>query len=176
MSANPEDLVHEPNADVVMHPTKHEQPIERTRILVQVLNERLAEAIDLHWQAKQAHWNVKGDNFIGLHELFDSVATHLKDHADLLAERAVIMGGQAEGTIQIAASRTTLPIYPVLATDSQEHVDQLSTALAVFATQLRSSIDLATELGDAGTADLLTEVSRSVDKDTWFVEAHLNRR
>ncbi|MEO0603142.1 MAG: DNA starvation/stationary phase protection protein Dps [Myxococcota bacterium] len=175
MSANPEDLVHRQSADVVLHPTKHDQPIARTRMLVQVLNDRLADAVDLHWQAKQAHWNVKGESFIALHELFDSVATHLNSHADLLAERAVMMGGQAEGTIQIAASRTTLPLYPVQANDRREHVEHLSTALAVFATQLRSSIELASELGDAGTADLFTEISRSVDKDTWFVEAHLYR-
>ncbi|MEM6930227.1 MAG: DNA starvation/stationary phase protection protein Dps [Myxococcota bacterium] len=162
-------------AAVTLHPTKHDQSESITRPMVGLLNECLAEAIDLHWQAKQAHWNVKGPAFIGLHELFDTVATNLNGHADLIAERAIMLGGQAEGTIQVAARRTTLPAYPLHTTDQQAHVDALSSGLAAFGANLRHAIAAAEEAGDRGTADLFTEVSRSIDKDTWFVEAHLGR-
>lgn len=159
-----------------MHDTKNDLPQGTRESMTKILNERLAEAIDLHWQAKQAHWNVKGPNFIALHELFDSVSEHMDEHSDLLAERAVILGGQAEGTIQIAAKRTTLPEYPLDANDEKVHVDKLSSALAAYGKNIRKAIDAADEAGDKDTADLFTEISRSVDKDTWFIEAHLARR
>jgi len=156
-----------------MNRTKIDIPENLRKPMVTLLNERLAEAIDLHWQAKQAHWNVKGPSFIALHELFDDVSEHMDDHSDLLAERAVILGGQAEGTIQIATKRSTLPEYPLDANDEQVHVDRLSSALAAYGEKLRKAIDAADEVGDKDTADLFTEISRSVDKDRWFVEAHL---
>jgi len=157
-----------------VHPTKNDLPKGTREPMIELLNARLAEAIDLHWQAKQAHWNVKGENFIALHELFDSVADHLDEHSDLLAERVVILGGQAEGTIQVAVERTGLPTYPTDITAAQAHVDKLSTALATYGAHIRAAIDAADEVGDKDTADLFTEISRRVDKDTWFVEAHLN--
>ncbi len=156
-----------------MYRTKNNLPEATRQAMVALLNERLADTIDLHWQAKQAHWNVKGESFIALHELFDTVADHMDEHSDLLAERIVVLGGLAEGTIQVAVERTTLPAYPIDATAQQAHVDSLSTALATLGGHLRTAIDAADEIGDKDTADLFTEISRSVDKDTWFVEAHL---
>ncbi|HJK95865.1 MAG TPA: DNA starvation/stationary phase protection protein Dps [Polyangiaceae bacterium LLY-WYZ-14_1] len=158
-----------------MNTTKNTLPENVRTPMVKLLNERLAEAIDLHWQAKQAHWNVKGDSFIALHQLFDEISEHMDEHSDLLAERAVSLGGQAEGTIQVATKRSTLPEYPLEATDQLVHVDKLSTSLAAFGEHVRKGIDAADEVGDKDTADVLTEISRSIDKDLWFVEAHLNR-
>ena len=73
--------------------------------MIEILNERLADAVDLATAVKEAHWNVKGTGFIGFHELLDDVAEHMRDHADLIAERAVILGGFARGTARVAAER-----------------------------------------------------------------------
>jgi len=143
----------------------------RTQVAT-LLQERLAEAVDLVTQAKQAHWNVKGPSFIALHELFDKVYEHAGDHADLIAERIVQLGGRAEGTVRVAAKRSQLPEYPLAITSGKEHVDALSHSLAYFGETIRKAINLADEVGDKDTADLFTEISRGVDKDLWFVEAH----
>ena len=140
---------------------------------VELLNARLADAIDLQTQAKQAHWNVKGPHFIGLHELFDKVNEDVEDYVDLIAERAVQLGGVAEGTARIAAKRSSLGEYPANIADGRSHVDALSSALAAFGKSARKAIDQANELHDLDTADLFTEVSRGADKWLWFVEAHL---
>src|SRR5437868_12476214 len=79
---------------------------------IELLNARLADAIDLQTQTKQAHWNVKGPHFIGLHELFDKVNEDVEDYVDLIAERAVQLGGLAEGTARMAAKRSSLVEYP----------------------------------------------------------------
>jgi starvation-inducible DNA-binding protein len=147
---------------------------EATRVkVVELLNARLADCIDLQTQTKQAHWNVKGPNFIGLHELFDKVNGAVEEYVDEIAERAVQLGGVAEGTARMVAQRTTLAEYPARTVDGHSHVDALSSALAAFGKSARKAIDQANELGDLDTADLFTEVSRGIDKWLWFVEAHL---
>ncbi len=156
-----------------MHKTKNDISKETREKLIETLNARLADVSDLKSQAKQAHWNVKGMDFIQLHELFDQVATQAEEYTDLIAERAVILGGTALGTVRVAASNSSLSEYPLEISAGADHVDALSTALADFGKKVRENIDEADELGDMDTADLFTEVSRGIDKLLWFVEAHL---
>ena len=156
-----------------MFKTKNDIP-EATRVkVVGLLNARLADCIDLQTQTKQAHWNVKGPHFIALHELFDQINEDVEDYVDDIAERAVQLGGIAEGTARTVAKRSSLAEYPAMAVDGRSHVEALSSALAAFGAAARKGIDQANELGDLDTADLFTEVSRGIDKWLWFVEAHL---
>src|SRR5262249_51521718 len=156
-----------------MFKTKNDLPESVRTKAIELLNARLADAIDLQTQTKQAHWNVKGPNFIGLHELFDKVNEDVEDYVDDIAERAVQLGGVAEGPARIAAKRSTLSEYPPNAVDGRSHVEALSSALAAFGKAARKAINDANELGDLDTADLFTEISRGTDKWLWFVEAHL---
>ena len=137
-----------------------------------LLNARLADAIDLTLAVKQAHWNIKGPSFIGIHELLDDVADRCRDHADLIAERCVILGGQAMGTSQVVASDSSLDPYPEDAQHQALHVEALKERFMSFGAKLRDSIEKAGEAGDEDTADLFTEVSRTIDKDAWFIGAH----
>ncbi len=155
-----------------MHPTKIDIPADAREKLVELLNSRLADGIDLLLQGKQAHWNVKGPSFIALHELFDKVVDEVEEAVDLIAERAAQLGGVVEGTIRLAAGRSNLPEYPHSIVDGRDHVEALSVALARFGKLVRAAIDHSDELGDKGTSDLFTEVSRAVDKLLWMVEAH----
>lgn len=156
-----------------LHKTKLDIDAGDREKLVDLLNQRLADVIDLKTQAKQAHWNVKGMSFRALHELFDEVATVVEGHVDLIAERATALGGVALGTARQAAQRSGLQEYPLEITDGAAHVDALSTALADCGKAIRRSIDESTELGDQDTADVFTEVSRDLDKYLWMVEAHI---
>ena len=140
---------------------------------VELLNKHLAAAIDLHAQAKQAHWNVRGPGFIAIHELFDRVSTAIENYSDLIAERAGGLGGTANGTIQMAAEHSFLIPYPLGIADEMQHLFAVSGALAGFGESVREAIDHATGYGDATTADLFTEISRGVDQQLWFVESHL---
>ena len=156
-----------------MHSTKNDLGKKNREKTIEILNARLADAIDLKTQAKQAHWNVKGPHFIGLHELFDQVATAVELHIDLIAERVTALGGTAMGTARVVAQTSTLSEYPLEIFDGTAHVDALSTAMSDFGKKVRDGIDQTDKLGDAGTADLFTEVSREIDKLLWFVEAHI---
>lgn len=137
-----------------------------------LLNRHLAAAIDLHAQVKQAHWNVRGRQFIGLHELFDGIAADVEDWSDLLAERAAALESAADGTIQIAAERSHLPRYPLALAPGKAHLEALSQALAAFGGEARSAIDEAASLGDPVTSDVFTEIVRDADEVLWKLEAH----
>ncbi|HWY32729.1 MAG TPA: DNA starvation/stationary phase protection protein Dps [Candidatus Acidoferrum sp.] len=146
---------------------------KNTRLEINLLmNRLLADAVDLQMQMKQAHWNVKGPHFIGLHELFDQIDEAVESYVDLIAERIVQLGGIAEGTVRLAAKHSRLEEYPLTVADGMKHVEAVAKALSTFGHEARKTIDQSEELGDADTADIFTEISRGIDKWLWFVEAH----
>ncbi len=155
-----------------MFPTKNDLPEATRSKVIELLNARLADCKDLQTQVKQAHWNVKGPSFIALHELFDKINGAVEDYVDEIAERAVQLGGVAEGTARTVAKRSTLSEYPANVADGRGHVAALSSALAQFGKLARAAIVQSNDLGDLNTADLFTEVSRGIDQWLWFVEAH----
>ena len=141
--------------------------------VVAILSQTLADTIDLKTQVKQAHWNVKGMNFTQLHELFDEMASELEEYVDMVAERITALGAIAYGTARVAAGQSSLPEYPLDATGGKSHVTALAERYAAYAKHVREAIAKTDALGDSGTADMYTEISRTIDKRLWFLEAHL---
>lgn len=138
-----------------------------------LLTPLIADALELHLAAREAHWNVRGPNFLSLHELFDRVSTELEAHADALAERVRTLGGEARAQSRWIAVTTSQPAYP---NGTKRHVAELASRLARFSAACRRSIDPAQTGGDAVTADLLTEIAGEVDKVAWLVESHERER
>jgi len=159
-----------------LHQTRNDLREKTRLVMIELLNQQLADVLDLGLQAKQAHWNVKGPNFIGLHELFDKVAEELEEFTDDIAERSIELGGVASGTIQVVTKQSRLAAYPLDISSGKQHLAALSGALAKFGASTRAAIDTASQAGDADTADLFTEVSRGMDKLLWLVEAHLQAK
>ena len=160
----------------LLYETKNPLPAETRARVVALLNNRLADCVDLQSQCKQAHWNVKGPQFIALHKLFDEIYEAAEEYVDLIAERIVQLGGVAEGTVRAAAQRSSLREYPLVLSSGEEHVAALSDVLAQFSGMAREGITELEELEDPDSMDILTEVSRGVDKWLWFVEAHQQGR
>lgn len=156
-----------------MFPTRLDLPEKEREQLVALLNRHLLACLDLQLQAKQAHWNVKGPHFQALHALFDQVHAAAEEYADELAERVAQLGGTAQGTVQQIARHSPLPEYPPTAVEGRSHLEALAGAIAIVVRGTREAIVQADELGDPATADLLTEVTRGLDKQLWFVESHL---
>ena len=152
--------------------TRIDIPEDARGQLIGLLNARLADTFDLYSQLKQAHWNVKGSDFYQLHLLYDQVAEDVFPYVDEIAERATQLGGQALGTARMAASASSLDEYPVDAVEGADTVGAVADRLAAYAASVREAIDTAADLGDQSTSDLFTEISRTVDKYLWFVEAH----
>lgn len=140
--------------------------------VTKILVARVADAVDMVMMAKQAHWNVRGPQFRALHLQFDEVHDAARAAMDLMAERAVMLGAQVHGTVRAAARATSLEEYPLDISQDQDHVRALADRLGAFGKLIRDAIDAVDEIGDADTADLFTEISRSIDMQTWMVEAH----
>ena len=153
--------------------TRNDLPDNTRKAMIALLNARLADTIDLRLSVKQAHWNVKGPTFIALHELFDQIQGRVDSFADDIAERAVQLGGFAAGASATVAKTSQLDAYPTEVTDEKQHLKLLADRIGAYGKLARQGIDAAEESGDKDTADLFTGVSRSIDKDLWFIEAHL---
>jgi len=152
----------------------NDMPEELRRKTVAVLKQQLADALDLAMQAKQAHWNIQGPNFLSLHELFDQVAATITELSDVLAERAAQLGAVVEGTIQAVARDSRLPVYPLDLRQETDHLRALATALALFAASIRQASKDVDNTGDADTADIMTQVSRGADLLLWKVASHIS--
>lgn len=140
--------------------------------MIRLLNQQLADTSDLYSQTKQAHWNVKGPEFYQLHQLFDELAESVEGYIDMIAERVTALGGTALGTVRMAAEASRLAEYPLQFRSGLQHVEALAERYGQYAASTREAIDAADKAGDAGTADLLTEAVRTIDKHLWFLEAH----
>jgi starvation-inducible DNA-binding protein len=156
-----------------MAKTRIDLPDNTRKAMVSLLNARLVDAIDLRLAIKQAHWNVKGPNFIALHEMFDQIQARVDGFVDAIAERSVMLGGVVAGTSQAVAKASQLDAYPTEATDEKEHLKALADRVAAFGKLAREAVDAADEAGDKNTADIFTGISRQMDMDLWFIEAHL---
>lgn len=153
--------------------THNDLATETREEMIKLLNQELADMSDLYSQTKQAHWNVKGEQFIALHKLFDEFAEALAGYVDEIAERAVQLGGIAMGTNRMSAANSRLEEFPTEMMDSMGHVEALIERYATVAASTRAAIDAAEEFEDMDTVDLFSEVSRGMDKWLWFLEAHV---
>ena len=155
-----------------MYPTRNDLAVPVRQANIDLLQLRLADAVDLFTQVKQAHWNVRGPQFMTLHQLFDQVAEIVEAQGDDIAERITALGGRADGTARVAA-RSSLAEYPLDIVDGSAHVAAVADRLAAFGKSVRAGIEAAAGAGDADTSDLFTGISREIDKQLWFLESHL---
>lgn len=158
--------------NTLSHSTRNNIPEKSRGISVGLLNQTLANLIDLHSQTLEAHWTVRGMHFYQLHKLFDFLAEKAEKHIDDVAERIMAIGGIAQGTVRLAAKNSKVPEYPITGMKSEEHIAALSERYGLCANAVREAIDAADTEGDRDTADLLTAVSRTLDQALWFLEAN----
>ncbi|HEV2600796.1 MAG TPA: DNA starvation/stationary phase protection protein Dps [Candidatus Babeliales bacterium] len=157
----------------ILHTTRISIP-ERERIeLIELLNNTLASTADLYAQCKHAHWNVKGMNFIALHKLFDELAHDLEEQVDVVAERVTSLGGTALGTIQSTVQNTGLRPYPTGTLTAEKHLEHLAHNFAILGELSRNGMKKSEQLEDMATNDLYIDLARMLDKNLWFIEAHL---
>ena len=155
-----------------LHSTRNDLNPNTKANVAALLNARLADAIDLALMTKQAHWNLRGRQFIAVHEMLDGFRTEIDGHVDILAERIVQLGGVALGTSQTVAESSKLNAYPFDLISVDDHVVALAERYGALSNATRAAIGTSDEAGDADTADIFTAFSRSLDKALWFLEAH----
>lgn len=171
-SAHPTRMATTTEKSVKLLRSRHDLPEEARKAIISLLNDRLADTFDLYSQIKQSHWNVQGQNFFQLHELFDQLAAEILPFVDEIAERVTALGGVAAGTSRMAAKASGLRENDLGATDGRQHLDLLIDRYSHYAAAIRKGIDQADDKDDKDTADLFTQVSRTADKHLWFLEAH----
>ncbi len=161
-----------------MNKTRNTLPPHIRKEAIAVLNRAVADLFDLFARIKQAHWNVRGTTFIGLHKLLDEFAERTLNHIDLAAERATALGGVVEGTLRDSAkySRLGKKEEPKSVSGMSDWIHELADVHAVVGENIRKAVKKLTAAEDFGTADLLTDVLRTLDLQLWLLEAHINKQ
>ena len=132
---------------------------DRTRRLIKLCNDRLADAVDLQLQCKHAFWNTTA---LDLRKLFDEVNKSVGVYTDRIAERVVEIGGVANSTERVVPTWSQLLCPPDAL--CRNHASTLATTLASFAELARRAIDTSNEFSDFASAYMFTEIAHGVDK------------
>ncbi len=156
-----------------MYPNRVALSDDIKKQVCEVLQQPLAEALDMYSQAKFAHWNVKGDNFYQLHLVFDHVADVIFEQIDPIAERITQLGGVANGTVRQSACSSTIAEYPVETVAGMDHVRALADSLGHYCQQLRDASDKVDEIGDKPTSDFFNQLIVDAEEQLYFLESHL---
>jgi starvation-inducible DNA-binding protein len=165
--------MHQPDEPFDFPLVGNDLPPEIRRYMIQLLQQTLLWTVDLRSQVKEAGWNVTGPTMVPLQALFATMATTLDAYADLVAQRLVVLGGVAWGTARTVAQHSLVPEYPRVILEGSAHVRALAERWGFYATALRGAITRATEVEDAGTAALFTDLSRGIDRQLWVLHGHL---
>ena len=120
---------------------------------------------------KQAHWNVRGANFIAIHELLDTVVDHAREWADDAAERIVALGLPVDGRLSTTAEKTTSAV-PAGFTPWEDMVRTVISDIDGVLTHLQAAIDGLDEI-DLTSQDVAIAIKEGLEKDRWFLFAHL---
>lgn len=143
----------------------------------QILNAILADQHVLYVKTRNYHWNVVGPQFKSLHELFEEQYTQLADSIDVVAERARALGVHANGTMAEFVRDARLKEEEGRGLTSDAMVGNLVQDHESVVKQLRADIERCEdELGDAGTADILTAILEDHDKAAWMLRSFLTEK
>ena len=146
---------------------------EKAEQLVDALNTDLAATYVLYHQIKKHHWNVEGAEFLDIHEYLGEVAADLEADADELAERAQAIGG-----VPLAGGATFEEHAPIEPEgddvyDIRTSLENDIEAFGVIIDSLRDHIELANDLGDYTTEELLRDVLAGVEEHAHHLEHYL---
>lgn len=160
-----------------MNATRNTLPAATRKKAVQLLNSTVADLFDLYARIKQAHWNLRGQSFFALHKVLDEFAATTQEHIDVAAERATALGGIVEGTLRdsVKHSRLKKKEEPASKSGQRDWILELADVHAASGDHVRSAIKRLSDEEDFGTADLLTDILRDLDKQLWILEAHLGK-
>lgn len=161
-----------------MNATRNTLPAPARKKAVQLLNSTVADLFDLYARTKQAHWNLRGQSFFALHKLLDEFAATVQEHIDSAAERATALGGIVEGTLRDTVKRSRLKKKeePASRSGQRDWIRELADVHAACGDHIRSAIKKVSDEDDFGTADLLTDALRDLDKQLWILEAHVEKK
>ena len=154
--------------------TRNTLPTKTREKMSDEINARIATLIDLQLQVKQTHWNIRGPQFIAIHEMLDKLYADLDKWVDAMAERITQLGGAAYGTLDAIKGSSSLDKYPTQDLTWQDRMEHLADVIAASSTETRDSIEVAEDAGDPVSGDIITDAARGLDLWLWKVESHLD--
>ncbi len=159
--------------------TRPEPIIDQTQASVAEINGTQQYLAPIVWDlqalvidGKQAHWHIRGENFIAVHELLDKVVKHAQKYADLAAERTVALGLPIDARIQTVAAKSSLPQMKDGFQNYGPMIQQVVASLDAAVATVRKAVEGLDDI-DQSSQDVAIEIERGLVEDRWFLAAHL---
>ncbi|MBG6053837.1 starvation-inducible DNA-binding protein [Salinibacterium sp. CAN_S4] len=140
--------------------------------VAQFLGPVVTDLTALSVDGKQAHWHVRGANFQAVHLLLDDVVDHVREYADTAAERVVALGLPIDARIQTVGARATTPALTAGFQQSDAVIAEVIASIDATLVTVRTAVTELAEL-DPVSQDVAIEIARGLEKDRWFLFAHL---
>ncbi|MDR2998345.1 MAG: DNA starvation/stationary phase protection protein [Microbacterium sp.] len=121
---------------------------------------------------KQAHWHVRGANFIGVHEFLDTVVANAGEFADTAAERIVALGLPIDARISTVAEKAGATQVAAGFAASDELVRAVIADIDAILVDVKAAVDGLDEV-DLTSQDVAIEIQRGLEKDRWFLFSHI---
>lgn len=141
--------------------------------VAQFLSPVVVDLTALVVNGKQAHWHVRGSNFIGVHELLDDVVAHAQEWADLAAERIVALGLPVDARLSTVASKASTPELTAGFSQVDKTIHEVVAQIDAILVNVHAAISELDEI-DPSSQDVAIEIARGLDKDRWFLSAHVS--
>ena len=135
----------------------------------------LIASYHVHYQKlRNFHWNVEGENFFELHEKFEELYNFSKVNIDDIAERIRVFGDRPMASLQEYLKYSEIN-EPKGIPDSNEMVISILGDFEVLIKQMVETLDLANQIGDVSTIDLLTKILKQTEKYFWMFRSFVSQ-
>ncbi|MEO9968096.1 MAG: Dps family protein [Reichenbachiella sp.] len=146
--------------------------MKENKIIIDKLNELLADFQIYYQNLRGFHWNIQGKNFFELHVKFEELYTDAAMKVDEIAERILTIGGTPiHGFDDYLATAKIKPVKNVH--DGETAVQTIVGNLEQIVTQEKELKGLAGEANDGGTEDQMSALIEEQEKTLWMYRAWL---
>lgn len=142
--------------------------------LISSVNKQVANWTVLYTKLHNYHWYVKGSQFFTLHEKFEELYNEANTHIDELAERLLALEGKPVATLRESLEQATINEAEGHET-AEEMVQSVVADFKTLTGELKEAMDLAAEVGDETTGDMLLAIHQSLEKHVWMLKSFLGK-
>ncbi|MBB5326263.1 starvation-inducible DNA-binding protein [Anoxybacillus tepidamans] len=142
--------------------------------LTDIVNGQIANWSVLYIKLHNYHWFVKGSQFFTLHTKFEELYNEAALHIDELAERLLALGGAPVATMKECLEKASVK-EAVGNETAEEMVGTLVSDFETMIRELKEGMQLADEVGDETTGDMLLGIHQSLEKHVWMLKSFLGK-
>lgn len=141
------------------------------KAVAEALNGVLADTYVLYQKTHAYHWNVTGPHFVSLHAMFEEQYREMWAALDEIAERVRALGEFAPSSGKAFTELSSIESADSSSPSAEQMVKNLLDGHEALIRRARKALDIADDVDDAASEDLLTQRIQTHEKTAWMLRA-----